>query len=323
MSSHRYTLQPYNGSSTRHTCPSCNKHKQFCRYLDIETLEYLAENVGRCERISNCGYHLKPKQYFTDNGIASESSRIFYKPVSIAKPISYIPVNGFKQSLKAYDKNHLVTFLTKKFGSIATNKLIEKYFIGTSNKWSGATIFWQIDLKGKIRTGKIMLYNPATGKRVKEPFDHITWVHKQIDNKEYELKQSLYGEQLLHDKTKPVALVESEKTAIIASAYLPMFIWLAVGNIASLSAAKCRVLAGRKVVLYPDLNAFDLWSKKAKELSSITNFSVSDLLERKATTEERLKGLDLADYLINFDVTEFHKPLHRTRPQSISSELVK
>jgi hypothetical protein len=317
MSSHRYTLQPYNGSSTRHTCPSCNKHKQFCRYIDIETLDYLAENVGRCERITNCGYHLKPKQYFTDNGIISESSHIFYKPVSIAKPTSYIPVAGFKRSLNSYDKNNLVTFLTKNLGSIATNKLIEKYFIGTSDKWPGATIFWQIDLKGKIRTGKIMLYNSDTGKRIKEPYDHITWVHKQLNTREYELKQSFYGEHLLHDKSKPVALVESEKTAIIASAYLPMFNWLAVGNISSLSEAKCRVLSGRNVVLYPDLNAFGLWSKKAKELSSITNFSVSDLLERKATTEERLKGLDLADYLIKFDVTEFHKPIHHAKPKSI------
>ena len=32
------------------------------------------------------------------------------------------------------------------------------------------------------------------------------------------------------DKTKPIALVESEKTALIASYYLPQFLWIASGG---------------------------------------------------------------------------------------------
>ncbi len=95
-----------------------------------------------------------------------------------------------------------------------------------------------------------------------------------------------------------MAIVESEKTAIIASAFMPDFIWLATGSLNNLSADKCAVLKGRKVVLFPDLNAFDKWSAKAKELAHITSFLVSDLLERNASDAERRDGLDIADYLL-------------------------
>jgi len=118
----------------------------------------------------------------------------------------------------------------------------------------------------------------------------------------------LFGEHLLIDKTKPCAIFESEKTAVIASVYLPQFICLAVGSLTNLNAEKCSVLKGRTVVLFPDLNGFEKWSIKAKELSHLAAFTVSDLLERKAIEAERKQGFDLADYLIKFDYKAFATP---------------
>jgi hypothetical protein len=118
----------------------------------------------------------------------------------------------------------------------------------------------------------------------------------------------LFGEHLLIDKTKPVAIVESEKTAVIASVYLPQFVWVAVGSLTNLNAEKCSILKGRTVTLFPDLNGFDKWSSKAKELSHLATFTVSDLLERKATEAERKQGFDLADYLIKYDYKAFALP---------------
>lgn len=67
---------------------------------------------------------------------------------------------------------------------------------------------------------------------------------------------------------------------------LPKFIWLSAGNKTGLTEQKYKVLQGRKVVLYPDLKAFELW-KQAKEFSHIACFMVCDLLECKATKAEK------------------------------------
>lgn len=335
MGSHQYILEPYKGMNTRYHCPNCNhRDKTFVRYIDTNTGKYIAPTVGRCNRESNCGYHYTPKQYFQDHNITFDYSqpKTYHRKLVIPqpKPASYISVEVFKQSLQidknvtqAAETNHLIRFLVKLFGASIASELVSRYFIASSKHWEGATIFWQIDTLGKIRTGKIMLYNAATGKRVKEPYNHINWVHKVLKRPEFELKQCLFGEHLLKDKSKPVAIVESEKTAVISSVYLPQFIWLAAGSLTNLNVEKCSILKGRTVILFPDLNGFEKWSKKAKELSDLALFSVSDLLERKATEAEKRQGLDLADYLIRFDYKAFALPEpEATEPQPAIQPLV-
>jgi hypothetical protein len=311
MNERRYILEPYKGMSSRYHCPSCEqKGKTFSRYIDTETGEHIHTSVGRCNRESKCGYHYTPKQYFQDNNISIDTIQLkthMQKPITSQKPISYIPVEVFKASLNptVLETNHFVKFLINLFGVNVASQQVSRYFIATSKYWNGATVFWQIDTQGKVRTGKIMLYSPKTGKRVKEPFNHINWVHSLLKQPGFELKQCMYGEHLLVDKTKPVAIVESEKTAVIASVYLPQFIWLAAGSLTNLNAEKCFVLRGRNVVLFPDLNGFNKWSDKANELSSLGVFIVSDLLEGKATDVEKKQGYDIADYLLKLDWRQF------------------
>lgn len=156
-----------------------------------------------------------------------------------------------------------------------------------------------------------MHYNLETGKRIKEPFNRIQWVHKVLKLPEFELKQCFLNEHLLRGNSKPVGIVESEKTAIIASIYLHGLIWLAAGSKEGLNADKCNVLKGRKVILFPDLNVYQLWCKKAKELSYITNFTVSNSLEKMSNEEDKAKGLDLADYLIEITkIKQDKKPIY-------------
>ena len=310
MNNYRYILEKYKGKSSRYVCPECmQRNKTFTLYIDSETGLHINDSVGRCNRETSCGYHYTPKQYFQDNNIKTDKTnyQLRVKPKIIEVKPNFIDPELLKASLQKYNANNFVIYLKSLFGNDITNELISKYSIGTSKHWRNANVFWQIDIKGKIRTGKIMAYNDKTGKRIKEPFNHINWVNSLLKIPEFNLVQCFFGEHLITDKLKTIAIVESEKTAIIASVYLPQFIWLAAGQLQGLTIDKCKILEGRNVVLYPDLKAFDKWSIRAKELSHITEFNVSDLLERNATEIDKKEGFDLADYLVKFDLATFLK----------------
>jgi len=301
MQQHRFILEKYKGSNTRYNCPNCEKRNTFTRYIDIESNEIVNHKVGICSRINKCGYHYPPKEYFSSNNINFEptTKRKFIKPKP-KPPTSYINAEVMHKSISK-KPNYFIDYLAQLWNYDTAYNLANKYNIGTSKYWYGATVFWQVDKNKRIRSGKIMLYNLATGKRVKQPYNHINWVHKVLKINNFNLEQCYFGEHLLNtDLNKPIAIVESEKTAIIASVYLPDFIWLACGSANNLNENKTRCLKGRNVVLFPDLGCYDLWNNKIPTLTKLATFRTSTLLRDKANTEEKNKGLDIADYLIQF-----------------------
>ena len=313
MSTHRFILEPYKGIATRHTCPECHKKRSFARYIDTEGKIEFPPYVGRCNHEQSCGYHFTPKEFFEKNPDMNETFAkegvVSYKMREMPKPLptSYISENIMRSSLRCYDANNLFLFLSSQFGETATLSLMEKYHVGTSKQWNGATVFWQVDNQGKVRTGKVMLYNPDTGKRVKEPYNHVSWVHSLIPHKNYNLSQCFFGEHLLHeDKTKPIALVESEKTALIASYYLPQFLWIASGGKnGCFNAKSLSVLRNRDVVLFPDLGATVAWQDKLPLMKALgVRASLFYFLEQQATEEDKSKGLDIADYLLKIKPSE-------------------
>ena len=95
-------------------------------------------------------------------------------------------------------------------------------------------------------------------------------------------------------------LVESEKTALIGSFFIPEMLWLASGGInGCFNPETMEVLRGRDVTLMPDLGAMEIWRQKAEILSSICHtVTVSDVLEREAEDWQREKGWDIADFLL-------------------------
>ncbi len=126
-------------------------------------------------------------------------------------------------------------------------------------------------------------------------------MHSVLHKGDYNLKQCFFGEHLLpEDKSRPVALVESEKTALIASYYLPQFLWIASGGKnGCFNANSLSVLVGRSVVLFPDLGATDYWQSKIGLMKSYgIEVRMFDYLETNATENERKEGYDIADYLL-------------------------
>ncbi len=150
-----------------------------------------------------------------------------------------------------------------------------------------------------------MLYNPVTGRRIKEPGDHIYFAGKKIlNNYEANLRQCFFGKVLLAMRPNDsIAIVESEKTAMIASIYYPQLIWLATGGSHGCkwtTYVVSKVLKDREVILFSDIGFFEKWQAKAEEVKKLAGCKiiVSDLLEKNGTKEQRASGWDIADYLL-------------------------
>lgn len=314
-------LEPYGGPKTRHRCPQCGRSGKFTRYIN-EQMQYISDDVGRCDREDTCGYHKKPREYYKDN----PSIRYEFRPRTSEpeKPLEYLPQDLMMQTLREYEQNNFYLFLRVLIGEDHARNQMKKYHVGTSRHWQGATIFWQVDSTWRVRQLKIMLYNPKTGKRVKSETPAMRWDYKSGQYREdiggqdksliygrfikggrfknYNLQQCLFGEHLLQNEGR-VAIVESEKTAIISSHYFPDLIWIATGGSNGAGFTKsnvCKVLQGREIILFPDLKQFEKWTEKAREMQKVISCKVivSDLLEANAEDIERNEGYDIADYLI-------------------------
>ena len=72
----------------------------------------------------------------------------------------------------------------------------------------------------------------------------------------------MFGEHLLLEHPgMPIALVESEKTAVICSGLMHQYLWLATGGKSCIND-RLLVLQGRKIIAFPDIDGFKEWTEK-------------------------------------------------------------
>ena len=301
-------FEKYHGGRGRHTCPNCGGRKEFTHYTD-ECGNYFADNVGICNRVSSCGYNYPPKQYFADNPSGSKfvktragkSQQIKTQNLTEQpKSFDFIAPEHLKATLHNYDRNAFVQFLLNLFpdASEEIQAVLKMYFVGTYEDY---TCFPQIDRLNRVCKAKLIRFNRATGKRLKGDYDTSSLVRKLRLKEDFQYKQIFFGEHLLTRFTnKPVAIVEAEKTAIIASLCFPEFVWLGSNSKTWLKAERLKRLGQRQIVLYPDADGFELWQAITLDgKSQGLTIKVSNLIENHATDEQKEGGYDLADYLIN------------------------
>lgn len=316
----RYTLEKYSGSRSRYTCPKCGRRGQFTRYIDLETGCYVGDNVGICNRRDKCGYHLTPWQAKPLVALdyeprlrvkKSNKPQLYTPPVEVVTPsaseICTIDPKIMQHSLSLPPSPYMV-WLESIVGADVAGVIKRLYNIGSTE--DGRTVFWQVDAQNRVRTGKVMRYDPATGKRIRDGTKgNCDWMHsilkrEGILSNDWTLTQCLYGENLTAlnlDTTFPIAIVESYKTAHICASLLTDYIWTSVDNINGLTAQRLSALAGRKVVLFPDAGAgHKLWSERSATLAREVGCTVkvSDWLLTKATPEMLADGADIADALL-------------------------
>ena len=309
-----FRLEKYKGTKSRHVCPQCGGRRCFTLYVDENGVP-LDDSVGRCDHESSCGYHFTPSEYFKvhpelcgkdwrDDAPDWLAPALERRKKEKEKPLCTIPIELVRRSVRVDVLSDFTNWLTTLFDCDTVAMLIHRYRIGVTK--GNDVIYFQIDLNGNCRTGKIMQYDPATGHRIKDEAvpGRISWLHTRLKRrhqlpKDWQITQCLFGEHLLRkypDKT--VALVESEKTAIICSALMPEYLWLATGGKSQFNQ-RLTVLKSRKIIAFPDIDGYHTWLTKSTDFPFL-DLRVSDLLEKNATPADREAHIDLADWLLRY-----------------------
>lgn len=329
-----YQLEKYKNRSSRHTCPKCGRPRCFTYYVD-ENGNPLDKSVGRCDHESGCGYHYPPKNYFQDHPDKDMPETRPLPNKAIRKGnhsnihIDSIPMEYVTRSRN--DNSHLAQFLfsLQKDNEAVLKRVLDDYRMGATR--NGATIFWQIDKDNRVRGGKIIPYNKEDGHRIKDK--GVNWVHSLLKkqgvfNQDWTLTQCLFGEHLLplpENQDKVVAVVESEKTALVCSVQYPDYVWLATGGKSQLSVDKMKVLANRTVVFFPDADGYHEWTESVKAFSFCRSAKVSDMLEQNATEADRLAKIDIADLVLREwqSLRRYHEDTPLARVQRMIQEMTK
>ena len=186
----------------------------------------------------------------------------------------------------------------------------ERYCLGASK--DGGVIFWEIDQRHQVRTGKIMYYQPDCHR---DKQHNPTWVHALFQDQlpaGFTLQHCLFGLHLLasdgrckKEDVRSLCIVESEKTAIICSELFPDFLWLSCGGLQMFKPQLLEPLVHHKVILFPDTDtqgeAYRQWSEIATQAQRHYKFRyplrVSSLLERHATVSQKQRKIDIVDFL--------------------------
>ena len=286
----------------RLTCPSCGRPKCFVPYVDASG-EPITTQVGKCDHQNSCGYHYTPGEYFKEHkdGVRRSERPRYVQPI---KPLrSYIIEDVYSKTMGFYHRNTFTVWLRTILGD-DTDRAIMDWRIGTAR--NGSTVFWQFDNQGMCRGGKVMLYDPNNGHRVKSGGNGVvTWVHRLLKLESYNLEQCLFGLHRVqsHDGV-PVAVFESEKTAILADTMLNRgeynfpCVCVATGGAGNLKDETMRALRGRDVIIFPDEGMFTDWYDRAARLAvRFSSLKISTICEPGHYCHTG-DGCDLGDFIV-------------------------
>lgn len=329
----KFILERYrSGGSNRYTCPNCGRKKCFTRYIDIETGRYIADECGKCNHESRCGYHYPPRDYFRDHPGQSQTSSL--QPF-LVNGIPMVLSKTRKTAVKVPTEVHQTEFYNMAWAEAAARRtspfrtwfeslpfdaqrisqVLAEYYVGATatdivvngRNYGPAAVFWMIDEQGRAHDAKFIAYTPD-GHRVEGWGNSMRSVCEKTKTgpQLQETEKVLFGLHLVpHYPDRPVCIVESEKTALICACHYPEYVWLATGGCGNLQPSKLRPLTGRHVVIYPDSGEYDRW-KTCMEKSQHKDYAIVDFMEQYPP------NTDIADVLLDAE-----------KPQTEAQKLMK
>lgn len=255
-------------------------------------------------------------------------------PTATAAP-DYLTTEQVRAAQSHAEETALFAWMAQEFGEQAVRFIFGVYKVGASKHTAPngyrAAAFPYIDTAQRVVDCKLFHIDPTTGSR-KTAAPLRSWTDR--DGKPQELRSSWalaelnadrrrrnlpelnrakwcnFGDHLLPERpTAEVALVESEKSALICALTYPDKIWIAVGSKNNLTPERCKPYIGRTITIFPDRDGYNDkpradghgidkgWRTIARELAA------AGLSVRIDTTTERHEGKpndDIADLILRY-----------------------
>jgi hypothetical protein len=255
-------LNHYLFDTKRTKCSYCGSSDGFAHLLNPTTRQVVAAGLGKCH---SCNVFRTQ----TEAGFVSDTGDLVASAgVVEAKYYDVAKVKAFGLTLGV---SPIVEFAKTLFGDIAQSTAEQMLVCGDKG---GNSSFLYVDTKQRGMSVKTIAYDAETGKRSK---DGLAWGSRRFETSQIAgyvtpegsirtvrvsdgSYQLLYGQHRLVSDNRPVIIVESEKTAYIATAATDQAVFLAAGGSKGLSANKVRGL--RKANAVPDDFADRLHSRQ-------------------------------------------------------------
>lgn len=293
------------------SCRSCGKsgHDIFSFVAQMEGMDNrrdFPKIIEHCEKICGIVHSDEPPTGATNHKTATPRTQ---EP---APPPMYLNAQTQAMATKV-EQTNLFKYLCQYWEHAEVKRVMELYCVGLGlgmdkdtfklipkpqmlQRVNACCSFPSIDTQGNTHAIKIIPYPLTDHHRAKADKGNT----QMITMKPGQNPGTYFGTHLLaQDTNKPVALVESEKTAIIGTLFMPAYIWIATGSWVSFNARMVEsigALKPRQIHLFPDSDKAEEWKATANELRALGyNIFVRDEIIKLFPADS---GTDIADIII-------------------------
>lgn len=283
-------------------CPKCGHPKTYRKFIPKDEQSFGAF-VGYC---SHCGYMMSPVEFesrrrqmiFRYSGNQVEFSLNKAGTHSVERDDSrYYVSKNYAQGCN--ENSILFQAIARVLGEDKTLDAFHKYGVETC-LWSHrefASIFWYKDFDCKNIAYRIMQYDKDGHSQKKGT------ITKSLDVENCN-RYCLFGRHLLElpdAANKPICVVESEKTALIASIAYPNAIWMATGSCYYLTKEKID-FPTNNLCLFPDPDVkgerSGNWYRMAEHCTWLKGARVSHFMDNYCKAKNKATYFDIADYIV-------------------------
>lgn len=214
-------------------------------------------------------------------------------PTEPPKPPVFVEMQIVENRAAGGNNTKLGRFLMERFNPDEVCRILKLYLVGVL--YDGWCAFPYINAAGNCVDIHYQAYDD-NGHRQKEGGQ--TWELKRQGKNDRRAEWCLFGECLINSRPDaPIGIVESEKTALIASLFMPEYVWLATGGLSRLNARICAAVKEREIYLFPDADGVQKWREKAEKMQAdgFNNLHIAaDFVMRYAVQPKD----DLADIIL-------------------------